>query len=247
MTRQPGWRRDLVIGGLVLLLCPPAGWPLALGYRREVARRLVEGRTPLLPGWSSWPSLLCSGLAAAAVILVYFAPCLSLFWALALSGWADAWSHASEIVWFLFLAPLLPPLTVPLLPLWYAYWFPWVQVTPTGWLCLGLLFAVTTFIMPAVFLQVSLYGGFRDARRLGNAIRFIWRCPVAYLRAWGISLAASAGVLVIPIAPWMIFWSYLVIVYAFNEALASWNDTTVVNRFKRSMLRQPAASGEESP
>src|SRR5215217_3138968 len=49
MTREPGWRRKLLVGGALLLACPPLGWPLALGYRQEVALRLVHGREPVLP------------------------------------------------------------------------------------------------------------------------------------------------------------------------------------------------------
>ena len=70
MTREPGWRRKLLIGGGLLLICPPLGWPLALGYRREVALRLVRGRKPTLPDWGdAWRSYLAGGLGAAGVIL----------------------------------------------------------------------------------------------------------------------------------------------------------------------------------
>ncbi|MCA1696233.1 MAG: DUF4013 domain-containing protein, partial [Actinobacteria bacterium] len=81
MTREPGWRRKLLVGGALLLACPPLGWPLALGYRREVALRIVEGRQPVLPGWGAgWKGYLAGGLGAAGVILAYYAPFLALFW-----------------------------------------------------------------------------------------------------------------------------------------------------------------------
>src|SRR4051794_30329724 len=65
MTREPGWWRKLLVGGALLLACPPLGWPLALGYRREVALRLVRGGEPTLPEWGGvWSTYLASGLGA---------------------------------------------------------------------------------------------------------------------------------------------------------------------------------------
>lgn len=51
MTREPGWRHKLLVGGALMLAWPRPGWPLALGYRREVALRLVAGRESVLPDW----------------------------------------------------------------------------------------------------------------------------------------------------------------------------------------------------
>src|SRR3954463_2660493 len=85
MTREPGWGRKLLVVGALLLACPPLGWPLALGYRREVALRLVRGREPVLPGWDgAWRTYLADGLGAAGVILAHYLPFLGLFWMLAL-------------------------------------------------------------------------------------------------------------------------------------------------------------------
>src|SRR4051794_10377012 len=63
MPREPGGGRNLLVGGALLLACPPRGWPLALGYRREVALRLVRGREPVLPRWGgAWRTCLVDGL-----------------------------------------------------------------------------------------------------------------------------------------------------------------------------------------
>jgi hypothetical protein len=53
--RDPDWKPQLFVGGLLMLLCPPVGWTMALGYRRAVGIRLRAGMTPPLPEWSgSW-------------------------------------------------------------------------------------------------------------------------------------------------------------------------------------------------
>ena len=72
-TREPGAVGKLVHAGWWFLLCPPVGWLMALGYRREVALNLVDGRTPVLPAWSGLHlPALGYGLRALGVILSYF-------------------------------------------------------------------------------------------------------------------------------------------------------------------------------
>ena len=102
---------------------------------------------------------------------------------------------------------------------------------------LGLVFLATAFVLPAAFLQVSLRGRYRDACRLGRALGFIARHPRLYLEAWSLSLAATALALASgPLAPWGIFWSYLAIVHAFNEALARSGEPGVREVFRDSRL-----------
>src|SRR5262245_52797434 len=102
MFQDVRWRRKLFIGGLALLLFPPIGWPVALGYRKEAAFRLIGGAVPALPEWKdSWGRFLKDGFAAAGVILVYYLPFLALFWFLALDDVGVAGRHVPEIAFFL--------------------------------------------------------------------------------------------------------------------------------------------------
>jgi hypothetical protein len=246
MACEPGWRRKLLIGGALLLACPPLGWPMALGYRREVALRLVRGHEPALPGWGgAWRAFLADGLGAAGVILAYYVPFLGAFWALALDGPSVALQHPGEVLLFFPAVVLLIPLGLPLLPLIYASSFPWVRLSRPEAVALGLLFSTTAFVLPAAFLQVSLRGRYRHALRPGRALGFIARHPRLYLEAWTLSLAATALALASgPLAPWGVFWSYLVIVHAFNEALARSTAPGVREAFRDSRL---LSRREEAP
>jgi hypothetical protein len=241
MTREPGWRRKLLVGGAMLIACPPLGWPLALGYRREVALRLVQGREPVLPQWAgAWRRYLADGLGAAGVILTYYLPFLGLFWGLALDELAVALRHPGEIALFFLAVSLLIPLVLPLLPPLYWFLFPWVRLSRVEALVLGLVFSATTFVLPAAFLQVSLRGRYRDAFRLDRLLGFIARYPRLYLEAWSLSFVATALALATgPLAPWGIFWSYLAIVHAFNEALARSGESGVREAFRGSRLLRP--------
>jgi len=240
MTAEPGWRRKLLVGGL-LLLVPPLGWPMALGYRKEVAFRLLAGTRSVLPEWCGrWLSFAKDGCAAVGVILVYFLPFLMVFWFLALDDLATAAAHWAEIALFFTLLPVLVPVFLPLLPPLYFYLFPWIALSLAEQFAVGLVFWGTTFFMPAAFLQVSLHGRFRDAFRVGEVLRLVRRILRPYLEAWGLSIAATVLALGSgPLAPWGIFWSYLVIVHAFNAALRRWDVPAVRRRFGPDSLILP--------
>ncbi len=49
-TKEAGSVRKLGHAGLWLLLCPPVGWLMALGYRGQAAWRLVDGERKSRPG-----------------------------------------------------------------------------------------------------------------------------------------------------------------------------------------------------
>jgi hypothetical protein len=70
-TAEPGAAAKLWRAGLWLLLCPPVGWLLALGYRKEVALRLVDGLEPVLPPWRFHWTTLLDGCKAAAIIIMH--------------------------------------------------------------------------------------------------------------------------------------------------------------------------------
>ncbi|MCU0718538.1 MAG: hypothetical protein MUC83_02450 [Pirellula sp.] len=48
---DPNWRKKIFLGGLLILLCHPIGWPVALGYRKVLISRLSLGLEPVLPEW----------------------------------------------------------------------------------------------------------------------------------------------------------------------------------------------------
>jgi len=240
MTAEPGWRRKILVGGL-LLLFPPLGWPMALGYRKDVAFRLIAGMRPVMPEWRGRRlNFAKDGCAAVGVILVWFLPFLMVFWYLALDDLSAAAAHGPEILMFFVLLPLLVPIFLPLLPPLYFHLFPWIALSAGEQLVIGFVFWGTTFLMPAAFLQVSLHGRFRAAFRVREVFRLVRRILRPYLEAWALSIAATVLALGSgPLAPWGIFWSYLVIVHAFNAALSRWDVPAVRSRFGPASLFLP--------
>jgi Protein of unknown function (DUF4013) len=221
VTREPSWTERIAVGGLVLLLAPPAGWVLALGYGRLVGTRLVEGGTPLLPPWRGHVgSALRGGAKSAGVILAYFAPFLLAYWLLGATP-GDILRHRQEVAQFAGALAVFPPLALPLLPVLYAARYGWMHFSPADNLILLVLFAGAVLLLPAAFLQIALHRRFRAAIHVGSAIRMALAVPRLYAEAWVVSLAVSAAsVLVLPLAPWLLFWSYLVISHVFLQVLA---------------------------
>jgi hypothetical protein len=205
------------LGGLFILICAPIGWLLALGYRTEVGYRLLDGVQPALPDWSpqsAW-RFLQNGMRAGLVILAYYSPYLLCFWLLGTTG---ATSHWPAIAFFVAAVVILPPVGVSLMPTIYCWLFSWVQISPALAALLAVLFLVPTFLLPAAFMQVLQARSFLAARRLDWMVAFICGNWQAYLEAWAISaLAAVIGLLMLPLAPWGLFWSYPAITYAFQS------------------------------
>jgi uncharacterized protein DUF4013 len=235
---DPGWPRKLFIGGVLMLVCPPVGWATALGYRRAAGLRLRSGTNPPLPEWHrAWWSYFLGGVGAIGVILGYYMPFMLLYAFVAFEPSLRAAAHLPEIALFYTLIVVFPPLFLPALPLLYAYVFPWVHVTSSEMVALVVLFFATAFVLPAAFVQVSVTGTFRTAFRLERVARFIVRHPRMYCEAWILSLMASAiGVFSGPLAPWVLFWSYLVILHAFAEAFLRSGRPDVVAAFAASPL-----------
>lgn len=214
------WRRKLFIGGLLMLLCPPIGWTMALGYRRGVGIRLRAGAQPLLPEWSgAWWTFFTGGAAAVGIILSYYVPFFALYTAFAFWSSLKAAAHLPEIALFFALIVVFPPLFLPVLPGLYSYAFPWVNLNASEIVTLVFVFFATAFVLPAAFVQVSVTGRFRSAFRFTQVARFIAQQPVLYCEAWILSLIASAiGVSLGPLSPWGLFWSYIAILHIFTEA-----------------------------
>jgi hypothetical protein len=235
---DPNWKLKILIGGLLFIPFPPLGWLFALGFRSVTGSRLIEGLEPVLPEWRDGPMrMLLRGLGASGVILMYLTPFFFAYWICGLSGGADLFDHWPEILVFFLLIALLPPLFLPLLTLGYPAQFGWLHFTPVEIVILIGIFAATIFIMPAVFVQVALRGGYHGALHFVDALLFIRKNLASYLNAWILSLLVSVGAIALgPFAPWGIFWSYLVILFAFNETLSNWQRADVQERFKNTKL-----------
>jgi len=232
------WKRKLFIGGLLMLLCPPVGWTMALGYRRAVGIRLRAGATPPLPEWSGmWWSHYKGGVGAVSVILGYYVPFILLYASLAFEPSLVGARQLVAIGAFVGLIALFPPLFLPVLPPLYSYLFPWVNLTAPEIAVLAIVFVGTAFVLPAAFVQVSVTGRYRSAFRVIDVACFVAGHPVVYCEAWVLSLIASAiGVFMGPLAPWGLFWSYIVILHAFTEAFLRSGREDVVAAFGRSPL-----------
>jgi hypothetical protein len=236
--QDPDWTTKLFIGGLLMLVCPPIGWTMALGYRRAAGIRLRAGSTPRLPEWSGlWWSHYKGGVGAVGIILGYYVPFMLLFAGLAFEPTVNGARHLLEIVAFFGLIALFPPLFLPLLPPLYSYLFPWVRLTAPEIVALMIVFVGTAFVLPAAFVQVSVTGRYRSAFHVAHVARFIGGHPRLYCEAWILSLTASAiGVFSGPLAPWGLFWSYIVILHAFTEAFLRSGRADAIAAFKASPL-----------
>lgn len=237
-TRDPDWKRKLFIGGLLFYPFPPLGWVMALGYRSLVGIRIVEGAEPLLPPWrGNYRNVFLRGVKASGIILSHFTPFFLLYWVFGLHSPADAQLHADQIVIFFALIALSPPVFLPTLPLYYWWEYPWVSFSLLQSGVLLLLFFGAVFILPASFVHVGLYGKFSAGLKARSAWRFVMERPRVYAEAWILSLAVSAVAISIGLfIPWGLFWSYLVILHLFVDALSHWDIPEVHERFKDSKL-----------
>jgi hypothetical protein len=242
---DPQWRSKLRMGGLWLLVCPPVGWLIALGYRKEVVMNLVHGVSPVLPVWTGrHREFFVGGAKALGVIMAYFAPFFLGLWVCGLDDWASARAHLSELVIFFVVIAALAPVCLPAAPIWYATQYAWFTVTPMEAACLGALFVGTTYVIPAGFMQVSQSGRFRDALRLQAVFGVLRHHLWAYTEAWVCSgVMTIAAVASGPLAPFGIIWSYQGIVYCFNEVLTRSPDPQVQAQLSQSHFAATAARG----
>jgi hypothetical protein len=238
MTADPRWKWKLFLGGALFFPLFPLGWVLALGFRSLTGPRLVEGHSPVLPDWSENMAIIfVRGMKAIGVILAHFSPFLLLFWMLGVSDISDLIQHWKLIVFFFVAIAVFPPLFLPLLPLAYAHRLPWLTFSVPEEIVLSILFLGAVLILPASFVQVGLYGSYSAAFRARSAWRFAIINRRNYLEAWVASLAVSAAaVLMGPFMPWGLFWSYLVILHLFLEALQLSDTPEVRSRFRQSVL-----------
>jgi hypothetical protein len=118
----------------------------------------------------------------------------------------------------------------------YAYYLPWIHFTDGEVGVLLVLFVFTIFLMPAVFMQVSLEGSYWGATNFLKVPGRILAEPLAYLQAWFLSMGIIAlSVVSLPLFPWVTFWGYLAIGHFFNEALS--RDTGHAAQERTCLLR----------
>lgn len=221
VTREPGWKQRVGIGGLLMLMVPPLGWILALGYRSLVGNRLVDGCSPILPPWrGNLAVTLRRGAASSGVILGYLTPFLVGYWLLGAQTATVPLEHGREIATFAAAVVAFPPLAIPTMPVLYAVRYDWLDFSFAEISLLIVVFLGAILLLPAAFLQVARHRRFRAAFNVKAALRLVASVPRLYVEAWIVSLAISAlSVLVVPLTPWMLFWSYLVISHVFLQAL----------------------------
>lgn len=223
VTRDPAWKQRVAIGGLLILALPPLGWILALGYRSLVGNRLVDGISPVLPQWRGNLGLaMRRGSASSGVILAYLAPFLVAYWLLGVQNVRAPLDQWRELVTFASSVAAFPPLAIPALPILFAVRYDWLDFSAAEVLVLLALSLAAIALLPAAFLQVARHRRFRAAFNVLAAVRFIASVPRLYFEAWIVSLTVSAiAVAVVPLMPWLLFWSYLVISHVFLQASAA--------------------------
>jgi hypothetical protein len=223
VMRDPDWKRRIGVGGLLMLVMPPIGWIIALGYRSLVGNRLVDGCSPVLPRWrGNLEVVFRRGAASSGVILGYLTPFFIAYWLLGVRTASAPLEHWREIVIFAAAVVLFPPLAIPTLPGLYALRYNWLHFSAAEISLLVVVFLAAILLLPAAFLQVAQHRRFRAAFNVSAAWRLVASVPRLYFEAWTVSLAVSAvSVLIVPLTPWMLFWSYLVISHVFLQALAS--------------------------
>ncbi len=230
LLESPAWARQVRGLGWWLALCPPLGWPMALGTRKLVvcalgdddATQRTQGPAAPLPaqGGATWRSLW-EGLGALGVIVGHFTPVLAAAWTL---GATDPWSSARVGDFALFWASsfVLVPVTLGGVPALWTFWVPGFSLSLLHAAALAGAAALTVAVIPASFLQVGDRGRYADALKPWRSLRTLWAARSAYAQAWAISIRLTLAALSLgPLAPWGIAWSYFGIVFAFNEARAA--------------------------
>jgi hypothetical protein len=82
----PEGRRDVLIGGIAVVLLLPIGWILNLGARLDVVHRLFNDDVPYFRGFKPWRWTFRRGCISATTIVCYLTPAM-------LSGTAGWYAH----------------------------------------------------------------------------------------------------------------------------------------------------------
>ena len=233
MIPQPHFRRSLIAGGLLLLLVPPVGWVIALGYRSLLLNMLIDGEDVSelkLPEQSF--RCFANGLKAVGVIYAYYLPFLVSFILLGVPT-SELAAHGREIASFFCLIPLFLPICMLGVPAYYLKNYSWISLDPAQFLLLAIIFAIVTFLMPAAFMQVGLRGNYRAAFNLRRVVAGLLSVLPSYLLAWLYSaIVLTLTVLALPIFPWITFWAYLVFGFLFLHCAYLTRSDAAAQRFR---------------
>lgn len=236
MFLQPRFRKSLISGGLMMLLCPPLGWIVALGYRSILLNNFIDQKMDesdlQLP--ESWLHCLGQGLKAVAVIYSYYVPVLSLFLWFGAGSASEVLRHPLQVSLLFCAIPLFLPVCMLAVPWWYWQSYDWLHFDLIEGILLFIAFAVTTFIMPAAFMQVGLHGKYRAAYYLPQVFAGMKRVFSSYVASWCISVAVlTVTVLALPLFPFVTFWAYLVFGFLFLNCAYNLGSETGRKRFAR--------------
>lgn len=233
-------RRSMRLGGLLMLACPPLGWHLAMGYRRAVGLAARSGSDATFPSVArDWRALLLGGVGTTGVILAYLLPALVTFFVGVVSLSAVR-EHPGSTALVIAAILLLPPLAIPSLAFAATTLGDGSGGSAPWLLASGVLGATAVAILPAAFLNVSDSGRLASAFRLDQAVAFMLHHARLYLEAWLLSVVATAAAFATgPLMPWALFWSYLAILSAFNQALVHSGRSRFQHRLHESVLVCP--------
>lgn len=221
VVRDPRWREKIFFGGLLLLLIHPVGWPVALGYRKELISRLSSGAEPLLPEWQgNIPRYFLEGLKAMGVIFGYLFPLYITLLVILLSNGVTpnlTWMYG---VLFFVLCTIFSTLSFPVTLYYWTFVSESYRLPHTHFFAFATIFTLVVFFIPSAFLQVSKSGKYLSAFNLTAAYSTLRLNFRSYLLAWyRSSLMSLSGHFALPFAPWGVFWCYLGIIFEFNSIL----------------------------
>ena len=225
MITLPHWRSMISFLGLWLLICPPVGWLMALGYRKQILLFFFHPSVDDLrlhrPSLRTALILAREGICALGVIVFYFLPTLSLIWTWGMHMPVEMYSVHSiftfKFLEFVSRCFMITPLSLGGCLLYYQFYIPEFTLSiPHGALALFLL-GITLFMIPLAFMQIAKRGLWRDAFRLDQVTLLFARIYPNYIGAWQDSLLMTFSAFTLgPRIPWGIAWSYMGIVWRFN-------------------------------
>ena len=223
MTTAPSWKQMIIPLGWWIILCPPLGWLMALGYRKHAVFHMMHAKElrfqPPIPTMWGCLAYLKDGLCALLVMMVVFTPALSI--AFSLGSDTLPWSSTESIFRFaqyMAMTYSLPPVMLGGTLAYHQWFAPWFHLSNIELVCIGLMFVFNTYVIPLAFMQVALRGKWVDTIRIDRIIALGFKYPAAFALAWRDSLWISFAALgLIFRAPWGIAWSYLSIVWLFNR------------------------------
>ncbi len=230
--RDKKWLKQTLIGGIILLLCPPLGWILAMGYRRAFGQSYVtsvrEDSDFVWPKWQNIGLIFVDGIKVWGVIGTYLLPSLIVGWGIIL--WRSGIGSEQCIAFgaFLIASIVLLPVGLPASIVWLYKHYDWFVLSTYEVVIVTLFFLCGIFLIPSGFVRVSCGDSFIDALPTKGNWKLVLEEPVAYCRAWIISLLCCLGVVFLgPLAPFGIFWSYQATAKIFADVALAANGKTL--------------------